>query len=65
MPGATPLPVPTDWVATVAPGAASVYVAAYSPLAVAPGQLALIGVNLVGFGVVAVLLLVLLMKRTV
>lgn len=65
MPGATPLAIPTDVAATVAPGATSVYVAAYSPLAISSGDVAILGVLLFGFGLLAVLLLLLLLKRTV
>lgn len=65
MPGATPLATVPNLAATVAPGAASVFVAAYSPQAISSGDIALIAVMLFGFGLLAVLLLLLLLKRTV
>lgn len=60
-----PATPPPGWEATVAPGAAPVVIEAISPNAILPGELALIGVCLAGFTVLAFLLVFLLLKRSV
>lgn len=60
----SPATPPADWVATVAPGASGVVVAAYAPGAISSGELAILGVLIFGFLLLIILELLSLLKRT-
>lgn len=59
----TPVPVPTGWESTVAPGASPVVVEAFAPSAMTSGDLAIIGVLLFGFSLLIIIQLYMLLKR--
>lgn len=61
-PASTP---PAGWVATVAPGASGVVVAAYAPGAVSSADLAILAVLVAGFAVLICIELLSLLKRSV
>lgn len=60
----TPAVPPVGWEATLAPGASPVVIEAFAPGAITSGEIAILGVLLFGFGLMVVLLLLLLLKRT-
>lgn len=56
---------PPGWLQTVAPGSTPVAVVAFAPNAVTAGDVAIVGVLLAGFGLLIVVNVLALIKRSV
>lgn len=56
---------PPGWEATQYPGAQSVIVEQFAPGAISSGEVAILAVSIIGFSLLAVLLILLLLRRNI